>query len=103
MQPTAYNDANGAQFIIDVPLPSAIKHTLQDRANRFLERHRRHGGNGQLVVHVKKDGRQIACHVHLFSGKENYYGSDTEWDVRQAADEAFDAIGLQQERIHAQH
>jgi ribosome-associated translation inhibitor RaiA len=103
MRPTVRNDVNNIQFIIDTPLPSAVHHDLREQAERFLERYRRHGDDGQVRVHIKRDGPQIGCHVRLSSHKRHYHGWDSEWDVRKAVGEAFHAVSEQCARAHELH
>lgn len=100
MRPTTWNDANGVQFVIDTPLPSVVRHELREQAQRFLDRYRRHGGSGQLVVHVKRVGPQVGCHVHLFADRENQHGFETDWDVRRALDSTLAGI---ETRLQQQH
>ena len=103
MRPITWNDAHGVQFVIDVPLPRTVRHDLRVQAERFLDRYRQHSGVGQLIVHVKRDGPQIACHAHLFAGTESYHGFETGWDVRRVIDGTFDAIDAQERRVRERH
>jgi hypothetical protein len=87
-------DEISVQLATDVPLSRYIKRQLVAQASRHLHRYKRLR-SGLMRLHLKHDGPQYACHLHLTTERGNYNSAVSGWDVRSILLQGLESIDLQ--------